>query len=50
MWYLNYCAPFLNTDSLVNTVRYALIGEVMALFVVFVLLRVYYLCSSIPCH
>ena len=46
MWYLNYCAPFLNNDRSMRTVRYALIGETMLLFVVYILLRIYYVCSS----
>lgn len=46
MWLLNYCAPFLSNDPQVVLVRKLLLGEILLLFLIYISLRLFYLCSS----
>lgn len=46
MWYLNYCAPFVDDDATINAVRYALIGDLLLLFLGYIGMRIFYVCSS----
>lgn len=46
MWYLNYCAPFLNNDPIMKIARYILLSDLLVLFLMYIAILLYYQCSS----
>ncbi len=47
VWYMNFCMPFLQNDSVVNFNRMILVAEVVLLLLIYTLFRVIAACQGI---
>lgn len=46
MWYLNYCAPFLNNNDIMKAGRYFMMTDLLILFVIYIIIMIFYQCTS----